>query len=65
MRVLNDAQIEQLLEVTRKGNPIAGTALYKIATDLKRLRGLIVRLVDSHEDKEEVEKIVKEAIEYL
>ena len=65
MRVLNDAQIEQLLEVTRKRTPMAGTALYKIATDLKRLRGLIVRLVDSHEDKEEVEKIVKEAIEYL
>jgi hypothetical protein len=65
MRVLNDAQIEQLLEVTRKGNPVAGTALYKIATDLKRLRGLIVRLIENHEDKEEVEKIVKEAIDYL
>tara|TARA_R110000824_G_scaffold316446_3_gene503666 strand:- start:879 stop:1076 length:198 start_codon:yes stop_codon:yes gene_type:complete len=65
MRVLNDAQIEQLLEVTRKGNPVAGTALYKIATDLKRLRGLIVRLVESHEDEEEVEKIVKEAMDYL
>lgn len=65
MRVLNDAQIEQLLEVTRKGNPIAGTALYKIATDLKRLRGLIVRLVENHEDEKEVEQIVKEAIDYL
>jgi hypothetical protein len=65
MRVLNDAQIEQLLEVTRKGNPVAGTALYKIATDLKRLRGLIVRLIENHEDKEEVEKIIKEAIDYL
>jgi len=65
MRVLNDAQIEQLLEVTRKGNPVAGTALYKIATDLKRLRGLIVRLVENHEDEKEVEQIVKEAIDYL
>ena len=65
MRVLNDAQIDQLLEVTRKGNPIAGTALYKIATDLKRLRGLIVRLVENHEDEKEVEQIVKEAIDYL
>ncbi len=65
MRVLNEAQIEQLLEVTRKGTPVAGTALFKIATDLKRLRSLIVRLVESHEDKEEVEKIVKEAVEYL
>jgi hypothetical protein len=65
MRILNDAQIEQLLEVTRKGNPISGTALYKIATDLKRLRGLVVRLVENKEDKEEIEQIVKEAIEYL
>jgi len=32
---------------------------------LKRLRGLIVRLVENHEDEKEVEQIVKEAIDYL
>tara|TARA_A100001201_G_scaffold131112_2_gene117174 strand:- start:1321 stop:1518 length:198 start_codon:yes stop_codon:yes gene_type:complete len=65
MKILNEAQIEQLLEVTRKGNPVAGTALFKIATDLRRLRRFVVRLVENKDDQEEIDKIVEEAVEYL
>ena len=65
MKILNEAQIEQLLEVTRKGNPVAGTALFKLATALRRLRRFVVRVVENKDNQEEIDKIVEEAVEYL
>ena len=65
LKILKDDRIEQLLEITRKGTPVEGTVLYKIATDLKRLKGYVKRLVADPDDKKEIKKIVAEAKEYL
>lgn len=46
MRLLNSDQIEKILEVTRKGTPVEGTVLYKLAYDIKKVRDIAERLVE-------------------
>jgi|TARA_R110000765_G_scaffold142217_1_gene243356 uncharacterized protein YfkK (UPF0435 family) len=47
MRLLNEEQLEQILEITRKGNAVEGTVLYKLAFDIKRVRSLMLQLVEA------------------
>jgi len=65
MKLLSDEQLDQIMDVSLKGTPIVGTAIHKLCTDLKMLRGLIVRLIEHKDDKEEIELIVNEAFENL
>ena len=51
MRLLNDQQLEQLLEVTRKGTPIEGSVLYKLCFDIKNLRAKIRELCEARNSK--------------
>mgnify|MGYP003121478384 CR=1 FL=1 len=46
MRLLKDEQLDKLLEITRQGKAVEGTVLYKLAYDIKKLRGLIALLVE-------------------
>jgi len=46
MRLLKEEQLEQLLEITRNGNAVQGTVLYKLAHDIKRLRSIMESLVE-------------------
>jgi len=46
MRLLKEEQLDSLLEITRKGNAVQGTVLYKLAYDLKKLRTLMQKLVE-------------------
>ena len=47
MRLLNEEQLEQLLEITRKGKAVEGTVLYKLAFDIKKVRSLMLQLVET------------------
>ena len=51
MRLLNEEQLEQILEITRKGNAVEGSVLYKLAFDIKKVRSLMLRLVETKNNK--------------
>tara|TARA_Y100000310_G_scaffold334342_1_gene413930 strand:+ start:774 stop:998 length:225 start_codon:yes stop_codon:yes gene_type:complete len=74
MRLLNDEQIDKLLEVTRKGNAVQGSVLFKLAHDIKKARQIFVRLVEADKKRgvffnqkfnREVRKIIEDAEELL
>lgn len=69
MRLLNDDQLEQLMEITRKGKPITGSVLFKLAHDIKNLRVLLGRLVRAKQksglfsglrSQKEIDKVIEE-----
>ena len=51
MRLLNNDQIDQLLEITRKGNAVQGSVLYKLAYDAKTTRDIFTRLIGAHKKR--------------
>jgi len=74
MRMLNEEQIDQLLEVTRKGNAVQGSVLFKLAHDIKKARQIFVRLAEADKKRgmffnqkfnREVRKIIEDAKELL
>lgn len=44
MKLLDDKQLEAIMEVTRKGNPVQGSVLFKLCVDIKTLRRSIDEL---------------------
>lgn len=74
MRLLNDKQLEQLMEITRKGKPVTGSVLFKLVYDIKTLRVLLERLVrakqksglfSGHKSQKEIDRVIEEIKEIL
>ena len=74
MRLLKVEQIDQLLEITRKGSAVEGSVLYKLAYDAKATRKMLERLVEAKNKKrsffnksfkKEINSIIAEIVELL
>ena len=69
MKLLSDEQLDQILELSREGKPIMGTAIFKMCYDLKNLRLILRRIIETEEDKglfgnykrqRQIDKIIEE-----